>query len=287
MSTNTGLAPSGAALRELGAAEYERLIPSLRALDMNTLFARAVLDHDAPGRVFVDSAESPSVAYVIHGYGMSLLFGGRGSPPADDRALMEVLGMRRSAAEWLQLWPEPWAARLAALSASSAVEQHTRVNFEFSPAAYHMRRRRSSETSHRIVRADRSVFSMTGSVVPRAFWTDVDRFLGAGAGFAVLIDDKPASLAFSSFVTSSQLEIGIETVEQHRGRGLATLACAALIDHCLARGLEPVWACRLDNGASHRLAETLGFVPVRHLPYFRLPPAPGHGGKQVGARTSS
>lgn len=273
---------SEAGLVEVGTAEYERLIPRLGRLGLNTMFARAVLARDAPGRVFVSSGESPAsaVAYVVHGYGMSLLFCDGDSSQVTDRHLSEILGMHRSAAEWLQVWPAPLAARFAARSASWVssdavrVEQHTRVNFEFSPTTYLARRPRLSENDHRIVWADRSVFSMTGSVVPSAFWKDADHFLGSGAGFAVLVDDEPASLAFSSFVTSAQLEIGVETVERHRGRGLASLACAALVDHCLARGLEPVWACRRGNTASHRLAESLGFVPVRHLPYFRLPPTP-------------
>jgi len=265
---------SGTALRELGPAESARLVPSLQALEMNTLFARSVLVQDAPGRAFADSAGSPSAVYVIHGYGMSLLFGDPDRAGAGDRHLSEIIDMRRDGAEWLQVAPEPWAVRFSELPASRTVKQYTRVNFRFSAEAYRARRPRLSGGDHRIARADRSAFDMPGTVVPRAFWKDADRFLQAGAGFAVMVDGRPASLAFSSFVTSTQLELGIETLEEYRGRGLATLACVALIDHCLARGLEPVWACRLDNTASHRLAEALGFVPVRHLPYFRLPPAP-------------
>jgi hypothetical protein len=48
-------------------------------------------------------------------------------------------------------------------------------------------------------------------------------------------------------------------------------ACAALIDRTLQLGLEPVWACRLDNHASYRLARKLGFAHALSLPYYRLP----------------
>lgn len=111
---------------------------------------------------------------------------------------------------------------------------------------------------------------MAGKVVPGVFWANVDRFLEIGTGFAAIADDRPVALAFSSFVTTQQLELGIETLREYRGKAFATSACAALINYCFEKHLEPVWACRLENTASHRLAKRLGFVPIRHLPYFRL-----------------
>lgn len=243
-------------LRALAPDDYDRLVPALEALEMNTLFAGAVLARRAPGRVLVDS----DVAYVIHAYGMSLLFG-----PCDAAVAAEVVARRRTADEWLQVAPAAWAE---AIAGGPRVESHTRVNFQFSPEAYRVRRLAFPE--HRARRADRADFERAGSVVPRAFWRTADELAARGAAFAVDVDGELAAMAFSAFVTDTQLEIGIETAPRHRGRGLATVACAALIDHCLARGLEPVWACRLENTASHRLAEALGFEPARHLPYFRL-----------------
>jgi RimJ/RimL family protein N-acetyltransferase len=66
------------------------------------------------------------------------------------------------------------------------------------------------------------------------------------------------------------LEIGIETLEKFRGMGFAYHASAALIDHCIENGLEPVWACRLENQGSYYLAQKLGFVPSRMMPYYQL-----------------
>jgi hypothetical protein len=34
--------------------------------------------------------------------------------------------------------------------------------------------------------------------------------------------------------------------------------------------LEPVWACRLENDGSYKLAQKLGFEPVLEIPYYRL-----------------
>ena len=57
----------------------------------------------------------------------------------------------------------------------------------------------------------------------------------------------------------------------HRGKGCAKVVACALIDDCLRQGLEPVWACRLENVASVNLASQLGFVAGARVPYYRLP----------------
>jgi GNAT superfamily N-acetyltransferase len=246
MSTNTGSQPPR--LHELPVSAWHRIMPSLRTLARNTLFARAVAEQDAPGQVFAYPAESPAVVYVVHDYGMSLLYGSTGLAEVDGHLLAEVVRRPRTTAEWLQVEPDGWAERLR----EPAVERYTRVNFRFSPQAYAACRSSPAAAETRIVRADRSAFAMPGSVVPRLFWRDAERFLAAGGGFAAIVDGELASLAFVSFVGDAALEIGIETHPRHRGHGLARLACVALIDDCLARGREPVWACRLENTASHR-----------------------------------
>jgi len=242
--------------------QRSRISLALTSLEMNTLFARAVVDERAPGRVF--EAATGSAFYVVHDYGMSLL---AGNP--DQQVLAEVVCRPRAADEWLQVAPNGWAVHVTRV-ATSAVERSTRVNFTFSAERYRARRAELPRSPHAVVRADAGAFEMRGSVVPRHFWRTAEHFLRDGLGFAVVDEGAVVSLAFSSFVIGRAVEIGIETLPAHRGRGLATVACAALIDDCLARGVEPVWACRLENTASHRLAETLGFVPVRQLPYFRL-----------------
>ncbi|MDP2345975.1 MAG: GNAT family N-acetyltransferase [Deltaproteobacteria bacterium] len=251
------------------------MLAALDALPLNTLFARAVVLDEAAGRVLV-GPDAANATYVVHDYGMSLLFGA----DLDDATLAYVLTRDRARDEWLQVAPTRAAARFARLEPPQAREQHTRVNFAFSPMLFHTRRR-ALAASPKIEPVSESTFAVAGSVVPQAFWRDSRRFLELGTGFAVLVEGEVASIAFSAFVTATQLEIGIETAAPFRGRGLAAFACVALIDHCLARGLEPVWSCRLENTASHRLATSLGFTPTRALPCFRLPARVGAQATQL------
>ena len=54
------------------------------------------------------------------------------------------------------------------------------------------------------------------------------------------------------------IEAGIETLEGHRGRGLATRAAAAWAGAVRTAGGEPCYSTSWDNRASRRVAEKLG-----------------------------
>jgi RimJ/RimL family protein N-acetyltransferase len=53
------------------------------------------------------------------------------------------------------------------------------------------------------------------------------------------------------------------TEAAQRGRGLASARAGALCEDILARGHIPTWTTSPDNAASLRVAERLGFRPVR------------------------
>jgi len=64
--------------------------------------------------------------------------------------------------------------------------------------------------------------------------------------------------------------LGIETIPVFRRKGFAQLTCSALIDYCIENNYEPVWACKLENISSCKLAEKLGFETCKRIPYYRL-----------------
>ncbi|MFP4169228.1 MAG: GNAT family N-acetyltransferase [Desulfonatronovibrionaceae bacterium] len=64
--------------------------------------------------------------------------------------------------------------------------------------------------------------------------------------------------------------MGMETLPEFRRAGLGTAVTAKLIDYCLEKNLEPIWACRDGNQASYKLAIKLGFEPIAYLPYYEL-----------------
>ena len=84
-----------------------------------------------------------------------------------------------------------------------------------------------------------------------------EEYLRLGRGFAVLKDGKPVSAASSYTVYREGIEIEIDTAEEERRKGLASVAGAALILSCLDDGLYPSWDAA--NLTSVHLAEKLGY----------------------------
>jgi GNAT superfamily N-acetyltransferase len=151
------------------------------------------------------------------------------------------------------------------------IELNTRINFRFNYEKYISNKSVMISKDCEIVRADKDVYEkMRGSVIPSYFWDTADDFINNGVGFSLFCNNKLATTAYSAFIHDDKLELGIETMPEYRGKGYAQITCSALIDYCIENNYEPVWACRLENTGSRRLAEKLGFEVNKKIPYYRL-----------------
>jgi|GEM_PF-4252124 len=74
-----------------------------------------------------------------------------------------------------------------------------------------------------------------------------------------------ADLPDTPYLPKLIAEPGIFTLREHRRKGYAAAACAALMQAQLRRGLTPYWSCAADNAASINLAKHLGFQPFGEL----------------------
>lgn len=271
----------------LSKSNYYKLERPLKDVAFNSLFARFVMENKVDGAIWADNHEQPQTFYVVHPYGMTLLLGDPSNESFNQEFRDYALNVNhtRSSFEWMQTFPDGWTPVLQNLfqeklvkeadnverKEEGIVELNTRVNFKFSRNKYTALQRDFNSSDAEVVRITKNIFQeMKGSVVPSNFWRNENDFLKSGAGFSLYYKNQLAATAFSSFVHENQLELGIETVDQFRGHRFATQVCCTLIDYCLEKELEPVWACRQENKGSYQLAIRLGFEPVLKLPYYRL-----------------
>lgn len=90
-----------------------------------------------------------------------------------------------------------------------------------------------------------------------SLFADYEDYRRRGLGAAVLYEGKPVSGASSYAVYNGGIEIEIDTKEEFRQKGLATVCGAKLILECLKRGLYPSWDAH--DLRSVALAEKLGY----------------------------
>jgi RimJ/RimL family protein N-acetyltransferase len=84
-------------------------------------------------------------------------------------------------------------------------------------------------------------------------------FIARGFGFCLLHGEEIVSVATTFVICDKGIEIQINTREEHRGKGLATVVAAQLILHSLEQGLDPNWDA--ENERSVGLARKLGYTP--------------------------
>jgi hypothetical protein len=99
-------------------------------------------------------------------------------------------------------------------------------------------------------------------------WNAIERFLERGFGCAVLCAEEIVCWCTAEYVSEGKCGIGIETVRQYQGRGLATLAASAFVEHAVARQITPHWDAWKDNLASLAVARKSGFEELLEYSVF-------------------
>jgi len=90
-----------------------------------------------------------------------------------------------------------------------------------------------------------------------------ERVLSSSISFFLMRDQEILCEAGSGPANLGTIEVGVTTLEAHRGRGYATIACARVIRACEQSGLETWWDCAKQNLASVALAHKLGYRSER------------------------
>lgn len=263
---------------------YHLVHEHLSEVDANVLFAYSVVNQEVSGKIFVDKLDAPSVFYIAHPYGMSLLLGDTHNDSFNEALRVYLCNQNemRKKPEWLQVYPSVWQSVLECLVPSylcfdgifhQKISVMERLNFEFSYEKYSAQKETIDIGKNVIVPTDETLYSaIKGKVIPSRFWDSYRSFEKSGIGFS-LVDEKgyPLSTAFCSFISNRQLELGIETNANYCGRGYAYAVCSALIEYCIKQHLVPIWACSSVNLGSQKLAEKLGFSIIQKRPYYQLP----------------
>jgi len=277
-------------MTELKPESYNIVDFLIKDVPLNIVFAKLVVVQRVEGRVFVDNAANPGVCLVVHKYGMSFLCGNCNN----DFFNQKLVGFLKNdqvnnySAKWLFAYPENWENKLSLLLGSDLIKltdidensvqelkkdhiiKTVRVNFKFNPDLFKIKL--AIPGGFKLKRIDSRLYDeMSGSIIPQYFWNGKKDFLKNGIGFSLTNNDRIVSTCFSSFIYGNKLEFGIETAEGFRKQGYAVFPAAALVEHCLFKKLEPLWACRKENIGSVKIAQKLGFIPHSFLPYYILP----------------
>ncbi len=230
----------------------------------NTVYPMAIAEGLQSGDIYTDDTEKQQYALFWHESGFAYL---SGHPKPEDLdeiyALMKNESGKNPRRFVLESKDEPVAGFFRE---KEDIEEHPRYGFrlrkpqpqEEIPEGYELRE------------IDEDLLSrIEGRIVPLNFWNTSEEFLTKGKGYCLVNNGEVAAVSFSAAVSSRQIDIGIETQESHRRKGLAVIVAKKMTEYVLSIGKEPVWDCDVANAGSKATAERVGFEVVSQYAYYK------------------
>jgi hypothetical protein len=251
-------------MQELVSEQFDRVRPVFDPIEHSRPCVFSVIEGNTPGQIFVDRADTPSTA-VLRFAGGELYLGGRAD---DEHVNRQVTDLFHAFGPGLLIYPlsAAWSRALGALLKGCDVVRLIRETFVLDPDLFqerHTHWRSRVPEGLRVQRMD-GALALQSDPVLDFLWGGIDRFIARAFGYCVLAGDQVVSRCSPVALGDKRFETGVGTVEAYRRRGLATLACCAFIEHCLAVGLAPEWGC-IDEEPSKALALKLGFVSAAQV----------------------
>jgi len=207
------------------------------------------------GRVLVDDADNPTVAAIV--YAPMVLMAG----DCESRCARDYLG---SIPEKIPvvLPDEDWERVFRRIHGSKTMAQRRTMLNPKSLDIEHVRtlKGRLPEGFILCEMDESSILSMDKTLTKsiETFY-GVARFVEEGVGYCVKHGELVVSVAHTAFPFVRDFEVQVSTLEkpEYQRQGLATVACAALIEYALDHKLVPHWDAA--NDASVNLALKLGY----------------------------
>ena len=107
--------------------------------------------------------------------------------------------------------------------------------------------------------SDDNIENIQGKIIPSFSWESDRQFLKNGFGYVARDKKICASVAFSAAVSSDEIDIGVETIEEYRHHNLAKILAERMCREIISMGKKPVWAHSVTNTASMKTALSVGF----------------------------
>jgi len=241
----------------------DQVTPQLRALFDPAMPASfrcfAVIEGTVVGRIVTDDPLQPSWGAVQEGAFGTVYPGGALDRPTWRRLIADL---RTDGDVLVGMWPDD--RRLDLLPADPEYDGFT-LDFTDRPSGA------GGETFLRQIPAGFEVRALDRQLFERSedrdFYTALygspEHALAHASACFLMRGEEIYSEAYAYFAALGTIEIATSTREPYRGRGYATIACAALIQDCERQGYQTYWNCARQNLASAALARKLGYRTER------------------------
>lgn len=240
-------------MKRVSKEDHKDFISWAKANTANRVYPCSIAEGFQSGDIYVNDGDEPEAALFWHYCGFGYISG-----KASEEFLSEIYEEMTSGLE-RRLVLITADDDVAAFFRDKDVQMDSRAEYVYLP-----KRNSGTAAGFQIEQIDASNISKIGGrIIPSFSWESPEQFLKEGFGYVALERGRVCAVAFSAAVSSDEIDIGVETVEDHRRMGLAAMLADRMCRHITGLGKKPVWAHSISNKGSMNTALKCGFVQDR------------------------
>lgn len=246
---------------------YKRAAEFSQSMQIDKVYPLSITDGFQSGEIFTNDIEHPACYLYWHYCGFAFLAG-----EYDEEFIDEIKHKIRKPSEGhsgrLALETGNDRALEQMLLKDSVIEKHEQYLFEFTNP---VEQNAPLEAGIELLAIGQNQYEkLSGHIVPAFSWESKEQFLNHGFGYCLLHHEKFIACAFSAGISNDYVDIGVETVEEYRGKGYGKIVVSKMIEEILRRGKTLVWQCHVNNAASKKLAISQGFKVRGVHPLYKI-----------------
>ncbi|MCA1054249.1 GNAT family N-acetyltransferase [Rossellomorea aquimaris] len=269
-------------ISELKESEFNKCKPLLT--DTGLLEAKAVIQGQNTGRIFVDDRNAPTSGFIWLGSNNGFIFIGNEDNEGFNAELNHFFNtvIKRDAAR-------------VGLPSFEAIGNHARWNktikrvfgdnvkgynqrvYELHKGHYKGEKEPVIEAGYEVLKITREVLDFSFKNIRflkskiETFWASLERFLTNGLGYIVVYENEIVSVCLSGVVADEVHGIDIETLPPHGGKKLAQIVAHSFVKDCMENHMTPYWDCMEINKPSNSVAENVGFDMKFTYTWYSIP----------------
>ncbi len=240
-------------MRKVSEKDYGKFVKWAKANTANNVYPCSIVEGIQSGDIYVNDDSVVETVFFWHHCGFGYISG----KPSDE-FLNDIYSEMKSDFN---------GRRLVLITSDDRVKEFFRDKevLSDSRAEYrYLSHRHFSETDidgFRIEQIDeKNLAKIEGRIIPSFSWVSPEQFLKEGFGYIALDQGRVCAVSFSAAVSSDEIDIGVETHEDYRRKGLAAILAGRMCERILEAGKKPVWAHSISNLGSMNTALKCGFV---------------------------
>ena len=247
-------------MRKVPANDYKLYVPWARQNTANNVYPCSIAEGLQPGDIYVNDGPQIDAAFFWHYCGFGYISGKPSYQMLND--IYEKMTSSHSERILVLITSDD---DVTAFFRGKDVQMDYRAEYTYHPEAKNQATVNAAESTQFHIEQinPANISRIHGRIIPSFSWDSPTRFLKDGFGYVALDRENVCAVAFSAAVSSDQIDIGVETHENYRRKGLAAMLTNCMCAAIVQKGKTPVWAHSTSNKGSMNTALKCGFVQER------------------------